>query len=76
MCEEDVNKLKKLFPQLTLRKNTVKNTLQRKEETDNAPTNKTEQVTSGMKQGLSCKMFSFFKEIQTINTVLWLFNVL
>ncbi len=30
-----------------------KNTSRRKEETDNAPTDKTEQVTFGMKQSLS-----------------------
>ncbi len=31
----------------------VKNTSQRKEKTDHTPTEKTEQVTSGIKQGLS-----------------------
>ncbi len=31
-----------------------------KEETDNAPTDKTEQVTSGMKQSLSFQILSFF----------------
>ncbi len=31
----------------------VENTSQSKEETDNTPTDKTEQVTSGMKQSLS-----------------------
>ncbi len=35
----------------------VKNTLQSKEETDNTPTEKTEQVTSGMKQGLRTLSF-------------------
>ncbi len=35
----------------------VKNTLQSKEETDNTPTEKTEQVTSNMKQGLRTLSF-------------------
>ncbi len=48
----------------------VKNILRSKEETDNMPTDKTEQVTFGI-----FHILSFFKEIQTINTVLWLFNV-
>ncbi len=46
-----------------------------KEETDNTPTDKIEQVTFGVKQGLSFEMLSFFKKFKTINTVLWLFNV-
>ncbi len=37
---------------------TVKNTLQSKEETDNMPTGKTEQITSGMK-GLSFQIWYF-----------------
>ncbi len=44
----------------------VKNTSRSKEKTDNMLTDKTEQVTFGMIQSLS---------IQTINTVLWPFNV-
>ncbi len=48
----------------------VKHTSKSKEETDNTLTDKTEQVTSGMKQGLS-----FCQDIQTINTVFWLFYV-
>ncbi len=38
------------------------------EQTHNAPTDRTEQVNFGRNK-------SFFNEIQTINTVLWLFNV-
>ncbi len=56
---------------------TVKNTLGSKQKTDNAPTDKTERVTSAMKQGLSFQILSiFFKEIQTINAIVGLFNVL
>ncbi len=47
----------------------IKNTSQSKEETDNMLTDKTEQVTSGMKQSLSFQILSFLKEIQTINIV-------
>ncbi len=43
---------------------TVKNTLWSKEETDNMPTVKTEQVTSGMKQGLSFQILSFCKKFK------------
>ncbi len=42
------------------RSQAVENTLQNKEETDNAPTDKTEQVTSGIKQSLSFQMLSYF----------------
>ncbi len=35
-----------------------------KEETDNVPTDETEQVTSDMKQGLSFQMLSFFKKFK------------
>ncbi len=52
-----------------------KNILQSKEETDNTPTDKTEQVTTGIKQGPDFQMLSFFKEILTRNTILWLFDV-
>ncbi len=38
----------------------VKNTLQSKEETDNTPTDNTEQLTSGMKQSLRLQVLSFF----------------
>ncbi len=49
---------------------------QSKEETDNTATEKTEQVTSDMKQGLRLLNLVIFKEIQTINTILRLFNML
>ncbi len=52
----------------------VKITLWSKEKTDNAQTDKTEQVTLGIKQRLSFKTLSFLRN-STINTVLWLFNV-
>ncbi len=48
----------------------VKNTL-RKEKTDNVQTDKTEQVTLGMKK-VSAFRLSF---LRNSNTVLWLFNV-
>ncbi len=38
----------------------MKNTLQSKEEIDNAPTDKTEQIRLGMKQSLSFTFFYFF----------------
>ncbi len=41
----------------TTRSHAVKNTSQSKEETDKTPTEKTEQVTSGMKQGLRTLSF-------------------
>ncbi len=53
----------------------MKNALRSKEETDNTPTDKTEQVTLGIKQSLSFQILSFFKEIQTINTILLVFNM-
>ncbi len=55
----------------------VKNTSQSKEETDNTPTEKTEQVTSDMRRSQDPQLLNWviLKEIQTINTVLWLFNV-
>ncbi len=53
----------------------VKNTLWSKEETNNVPTDKTEQVTLGVKQISAFKCSLFFTEIQTINAILWLFNV-
>ncbi len=39
----------------------VKNTSRSKKETDNVPTDKTEQVTCGMKQSLSLQILYFFK---------------
>ncbi len=57
----------------TFSSHTVKNTSQSKEETDNVPTDKKEKVTSDIKQGFRTLIF---KEIQTINTVLWLLNIL
>ncbi len=55
----------------------MKNTSQSKEETDNTLTEKTEQVTSGMKQGLRTLSFQtvIFKEIQTINNSFVSLNV-
>ncbi len=56
----------------------VKNTSWSKEETDHVQTDKTEQVTSGTKQRSQDSQLSYFvifKEIQIINTVLWLFNM-
>lgn len=47
------------------------NTSQDKEETD-ALTDKTEQVSFGMKQSFSFKMLESFKKLKTINAVLWL----
>ncbi len=38
-----------------------------KEDTDNAPTDKKEQVNFGMKKSLSFLILSFFKEILAIN---------
>ncbi len=49
----------------------VKNTSQSKEETDNTPTEKTEQVTADMKQGLG----SHFLRNSNNKYYLWLFNV-
>ncbi len=43
-----------------------KNTSQSKEETDNMPTDKTEQVTSGMKQGLII-IYLFFLFLRNSN---------
>jgi len=50
---------------------TVKNTSRSKEDTDNMLTDRTEQVTLNLKQSLKK-----IKEINTINTVLWVFNAL
>ncbi len=50
----------------------MKNTSQSKEQPDNTQTEKTEQVTADMKQGLRTLGFyieSFLKEIQTINNI-------
>ncbi len=52
------------FSRHTSCSHTVKNTSRSKEETDNVPTDKTEQVTLGMKQSLSFKMLSFFYKFQ------------
>ncbi len=41
----------------------MENTSRSKEETENMATDKTEQATSGMKQGLSIQMLYFFKEM-------------
>ncbi len=54
------------------RSHTLKNMLQSKEETDNTPKEKTEQVTSDMEQDLRTLKFLncvIFKEIKTINNV-------
>ncbi len=53
----------------------VKITSQSKEETDNTLTDKTEQVTSGMKQGLSFQILSFVKKFKTIKYRFVAFNV-
>lgn len=60
----------------TCRSHTVKNTSQRKEQTDNAPTDQKEQVTSSVKQILSLQilsLFFFFLKKFKINSVLLLF---
>ncbi len=49
--------------------NAVKNRLRSKEETGNTLTDKAEQVTFGMEL-----VWSFFKEIQTTNTIFRLFK--
>ncbi len=55
------------FPQVGMILSTVKNTSRSKEKNDNAPTDKTEQVTSGMKQ-----ILAFFKEFSfTILVIAW-----
>ncbi len=43
---------------------TVKNTLWSKEKTDDAPTDKTEQVTFGVKQNLSFRILAFLNKFQ------------
>ncbi len=53
----------------TLKKKSSKNTSRSKEDTDNTLTDKTGQVTFGIKQCLSFKIVFFFFEIQTINTI-------
>ncbi len=42
----------------------VKYASRSKEDTNNTPTDKAEQVTSGMKQSLSFQILSFFKKLQ------------
>ncbi len=55
-----------VFLQHTPCSQAVKNTLRSKEDTDNTLTDKTEQVTFGMKQSLGFHIWSFYKEILTI----------
>ncbi len=52
----------------------VKNTSWNKKETDHTPANKTEQVTTGMKQ-FQLSNLVILLEIQTMYAVLQLFNV-
>ncbi len=52
----------------------VKNTSRSKEDNDNAPTDKTEQVTLGMKQSLSLQILSFCKKLKN-KYRLWPFDV-
>ncbi len=52
--------VRQVMPHKTSCSHTVKNTSQSNEETGNTPRDKTEQVTSGMKQSLSFQMLTFF----------------